>query len=208
MSKADRWNERYAGKELIWSAGPNALFAEAVAQLENGTALDIACGEGRNALWLAKQGWQVSAMDFSSVAIDKAKKIARHRELQVNWQVDDITTCALPAAGFDLVAVIYLHTDPAARQIWLPKALEGVKPGGTFIYIGHDPKNIEHGVGGPQNPKFLASANNISALMAGFNIINAEIRQRTIASDPGHGGQGKGCAFDTYVRGIRIATET
>ena len=75
MSKADRWNERYAGNELIWSAGPNALFAEAVAQLESGTALDIACGEGRNALWLAKQGWQVSAMDFSSVAIDKAKKV-------------------------------------------------------------------------------------------------------------------------------------
>ena len=208
MSKADRWNERYAGKELVWSAGPNALFAEAAAQLDNGTALDIACGEGRNALWLAEQGWRVSAMDFSSVAIDKAKKIAGHRGLQVNWQVDDITSCSLPLAGFDLVAIIYLHTDPASRQIWLPKALAAVKPGGTFIYIGHDPQNIEHGVGGPQDTQLLPSAEEITALMNQFEVIAAETRQRPVTSDPGHGAPGEGTALDTYVQGVRRATDS
>jgi len=208
VSKADRWNERYAGKELIWSAGPNALFAEAAAQLHSGAALDVACGEGRNALWLAEQGWQVTAMDFSSVAIDKARKIAGHRGLQVHWQLADITSCSLPAEGFDLAAIIYLHTDPASRQIRLPKVLDAVKPGGTFIYIGHDPQNISHGVGGPQDPRFLPSTGEITALMTQFEVIAAEMRQRPVASDPGHGAPGEGNALDTYVRGVRRATHS
>ena len=78
-----RWDKRYASKDLVWSAGPNETFAREVGSLTPGRAVDVACGEGRNALWLAEQGWQVTAIDFSTVAIKKAQPIAQHRGVEV-----------------------------------------------------------------------------------------------------------------------------
>ena len=97
MEKRNRWNERYASKELLWSAGPNELFADLIGELKPGKALDVATGEGRNALWLAEQGWDVDAIDFSNVAIEKGKQVAEARKVAVNWIVDDVSSF-----GFDL----------------------------------------------------------------------------------------------------------
>ena len=89
--KKERWNKRYAAKELVWSAGPNALLASELSELAPGRALDAACGEGRNALWLAEKGWRVTAIDFSEVAIDKGRQIAQRRGLKLDWQVADLS---------------------------------------------------------------------------------------------------------------------
>lgn len=100
-----------------------------------GKALDIACGEGRNALWLAEQGWDVTAIDFSQVAIDKGRRIAAKRQVTVNWLCEDVSTYVLPEAEFDLVALLYMHTDAAERQKWLANTLAAVKSGGTALRI-------------------------------------------------------------------------
>ena len=84
------WNARYAQQELVWSAEPNRLFAAEVAALSPGRALDLACGEGRNAVWLAEQGWRVTGVDFSDVALAKAAELAASRGVEAEWVVADV----------------------------------------------------------------------------------------------------------------------
>ncbi len=202
-SKRARWNERYAARELVWSAGPNQLLEQLLTGEQPGRALDAACGEGRNALWLAANGWMVTGVDFSDVAIAKAQRIAEARGVQVDWQVVDVANDPLAGGPWDLVCILYLHTDPGERARWLPKLVDAVAPGGLFFYIGHDPSNITHGVGGPQDPEFLPAAEDIVAALPGFRIEEARIVERAVTADPGHGGDAGGTALDTLVRARR-----
>jgi SAM-dependent methyltransferase len=187
----------------VWSAGPNERFAAEVGGLKPGRALDVACGEGRNALWLAEQGWDVTAIDFSRVAIDKARRIATRRKLTIDWLCEDISSYAVSGSAYDLVALMYMHTDPAERRKWLANVLGAVKPGGTFLYIGHDPSNIALGVGGPQDPRYLPDADELVRNMAGFEIEFAGVIERAVSSDPGHAKENQGRALDTLVRAVR-----
>ena len=203
--KRERWNKRYGETELVWSAGPNQRFADEVADLTPGTAVDLGAGEGRNAIWLAEQGWQVTAVDFSDVGMDKARRIAEKRGVTVNCVTADVTEVALPPAGFDLVALLYLHTTREERAQWLPMAVSLVSPGGTLIYIGHDRSNIEHGVGGPQVPEVLPVAAEITPLLAGFEVGFAGVIERQVAGEPGHQAPGAGgTALDCLVRARRV----
>ena len=91
MQKSD-WDARYSAKDLVWGRDPNRFVAEALADAEPGRALDLACGEGRNAIWLASLGWQVTGVDFSDVAIERARKLAGSRSVQVDFRVADVST--------------------------------------------------------------------------------------------------------------------
>lgn len=203
MSKRQMWNDRYADKDLVWSAGPNELFAREVKNLRPGKALDVACGEGRNAIWLAEQGWNVTAIDFSDVAIEKGRQIAARREVNVNWIAEDVSSWQLPRHEFDLVAVLYLHTTIDEREQWLEKVISSIKPSGTFIYIAHDIDNIKNGVGGPQDPALLPTVAEITNGLKGFSIENAGVIERPVARDPGHGKELEGIALDSFVRAVR-----
>lgn len=203
MSRRQMWDERYATKDLVWSAGPNELFAQEIDDLQPGKALDVACGEGRNGLWLAERGWSVTMLDFSAVAIDKARQIAEKRGVKVNALVEDVAVYELPEAEYDLVAVLYLHTQPDERSRWLANVIRSVRPGGTFLYVGHDPSNIEMGVGGPQDVQLLPGISELNQALDGFRIDAAEVRPRNVGSDPGHGSAATGIALDTFIRAVR-----
>jgi len=103
-----RVDERYRATELVWGAGPNRFLVEEVTGLKPGTALDVACGEGRNAIWLAQNGWQVVGVDFSAVGLDKARPLAAESGVTVAWAQGDLTTWQ-PPNTYDLVVVMYLH---------------------------------------------------------------------------------------------------
>ncbi len=203
MSTRQMWNDRYAKKDLVWSAGPNELFATEIRGLKPGKAVDVACGEGRNAIWLAEQDWNVTAIDFSDVAIEKGRQIAARRDANVNWIAADVSTWKLPKYEFDLVAVLYLHTTIGERELWLKNVIGSVKPSGTFIYIAHDPDNIENGVGGPQDPALLPTVAEITNALKGFDIENADVIERPVSRDPGHGRDLEGIALDSFVRAVR-----
>lgn len=207
MSKRQLWNDRYAGKELIWSTGPNELFSSEVGGLQPAKALDVASGEGRNAIWLAEQGWDVTAIDFSDVGIKKGSQIAEKRGVTLTWLTEDVSTWTLPHEEYDLVAVLYLHTGEAERKSWLRNVLNAVKPSGTFIYIGHDPSNIASGVGGPQDLALLPSVDEITNAMQDFQIESAKIINRPVLNEPGHGKELKGIALDCLIRATKIARE-
>ena len=120
------WNARYAQKELLWTAEPNRLFAAEVGGLEPGRALDVACGEGRNAVWLAERGWEVTAVDFSDVALGKGARLAESRGVEVGWVVADVLEYEPDPAAFDLVAVLYLQLPREELARALRSAVRGV----------------------------------------------------------------------------------
>lgn len=161
------WNERYNRNELIWSAQPNQFLVDEVSSLSPGRALDIACGEGRNAVWLAERGWNVTAVDFSDVAIHKGHKLAEHRNVadRVAFDVADLRTYEPEADAFDLVAILYLQVpQPELRPI-LARAAAAVTPGGTLVLIGHDSANLQNGYGGPRDPSVLYTADQVVAAL-------------------------------------------
>lgn len=200
MADQSTWNERYRAKDLLWSAGPNRLFADVVAEIPAGSALDLGCGEGRNAVYLAERGWEVLGIDYAEAGIDKARRIASKRGVSATFSVADAATYEPPVASFDLVAIIFLHTDPETRAAWLPRSLAAVAPGGRWLWIGHDPDNIERGVGGPKDSSVLPSVDTlVSALPADFEVLEARQVERSVDSDPGHGASGPGIAIDNLV---------
>lgn len=159
---SDMWDTRYEEKELIWSAEPNIFLPSIVEGLEVGSALDLACGEGRNSIWLARAGWDVTGIDFSGVAIEKAKKIAG--STVVDWQVADITAYE-PQRAFDLVIIVYVHLELAGMAALFSNAIGSLAPRGTLIAVGHALRNLTDGVGGPPYPEILWTEDRIAPLL-------------------------------------------
>jgi len=129
------WNARYLESEQIWSGNPNAALVREVAGLTPGTALDLGCGEGADAIWLARQGWQVTGVDVSDVALDRARQHADAAGVLVEFVLDDLATSP---GEFDLVTSFFLHVPEAAlRERTLLVAAASVAPGGTLLVVGH-----------------------------------------------------------------------
>lgn len=168
---ARAWDERYAGREPVWSRGPNASVAQVAGDLAPGHALDLACGEGRNALWLAERGWTVEAVDFSPLAIERGRSWADETGVTgVRWVVADVLRHPVTPRGADLVLLSYLHL-PAREQLEVArKAASAVAPGGTLLVVGHDPSNLDDGHGGPQDPEVLHSGDDYSRFLAGTGL--------------------------------------
>jgi SAM-dependent methyltransferase len=162
------WDTRYETAELIWSADPNMFLPPLVAGLEVGAALDLACGEGRNTIWLADEGWDATGVDFSSVGIEKAKKIAG--DTVVDWVVADVTTF-VPHSKFDLVLIVYVHLNANAMENLFARAVEALAPGGTLIGLGHALRNLADGVGGPPYPDILWTEARIAPLVESLDIV-------------------------------------
>ncbi|OLB82676.1 MAG: methyltransferase [Actinobacteria bacterium 13_2_20CM_2_71_6] len=199
---AAEWDQRYAGTELVWSAEPNRFVAAELADLPPGRALDLAAGEGRNAIWLAARGWRAVAVDFSAVAIDKGRRIAERAGIEVDWGVADVLAYRPEAASFDAVLIAYLHIPPADFRTVLDRARTALAPGGVLLVIGHDLTNITDGVGGPQHPELLYTPEAITAHLDGLHVDRAERARRPVAGDAGTKD-----AIDTVVRAHRPAHE-
>lgn len=148
----EQWDERYAASDRVWSVEPNAFVVSLTDDLAPGTAIDLAAGEGRNALWLARRGWKVTAVDFSSVAVERGRK--QPGAAAVQWHVADVTTYE-PDHLFDLVLVCYLHLPRQVMRRVLDTAASWVAPGGHLVVIAHALRNLTEGVGGPPDPDRL-----------------------------------------------------
>lgn len=133
------WEQRYAGAEPVWSGRVNARLAEVVADLTPGRALDLGCGEGADAVWLAEHGWQVVAVDVAETALRRASAAARERNLleRIDFQRHDLSR-SFPDGTFDLVSAQYLHSPVhLARDAVLRRALTRVNPGGVLLIVDH-----------------------------------------------------------------------
>ena len=186
-----QWDDRYAASELVWSAGPNVWVEQLVADLPPGTALDLAGGEGRNSLWLAERGWQTTIVDFSQVALERARRLAdshlRQEAGRVQIEKADLLAYTPREHGYDLVLVVYLHLPAADRRVVLRKAASAVAPDGRLLIVGHDRDNIAAGIGGPQNPAVLYSSADLVEDLDGTGLDIRQARQvyRPVSTDNG-----------------------
>jgi len=193
------WNDRYAHRELLWSAEPNRLFAAEVAALAPGRALDVACGEGRNAVWLAERGWTVTAVDFSAVALAKAERLAASRAVSVDWALEDVVVYRPPTRSFDLVAILYLQLPADELRIVLATAAAAVAAGGTLFVLGHDTTNVGDGYGGPKDAAVLFTPEDVVEWLGGeLAVERAEKVRRSVPLDGG-----EAHAIDALVRASR-----
>lgn len=198
--RREDWDARYAEPNLLWSATPNRFLVAEVADLDPGRALDLACGEGRNALWLAELGWRVTAVDFSGVAIEKARRRAEDEGRDIHFVRADLLEYQPDEAAYDLVLVLYLQLPALERRRVLAKAARALAPGGTFLLVGHDLKNATDGVGGPSDPDVLYTPEDIVASLPALVVEKAErvLRDVPDADRP---------AIDALVRARRRAQE-
>lgn len=197
---AAAWDERYQGTELLWSAEANRFLVAEVEHLPPGEALDLACGEGRNAVWLAGRGWAVTAVDFSPVGLDKARQLAAAREVEVEWIEADLFEWTPPEASSDVVLWLYFHPPPARRGELLGRFAAALRPGATMLVVGHHVENLEHGVGGPPYPEILLDPSEVADGLrtGGLEIEKAERVLRPVTTDVG-----ERTAIDTLVRARR-----
>ncbi|MEO5874400.1 MAG: class I SAM-dependent methyltransferase [Streptosporangiaceae bacterium] len=176
------WDERYRSGPALWSGQPNPQLVTEVAGLRPGTALDIGCGEGADAIWLADQGWQVTATDISVVALDRAAGHAGDRK--ITWVQGDITDWTLDTT-YDLVSAHFIHADRTEREAFQRRFASAVAPGGSLLVVGHHPADLEFRLGRPDLTGFMFTAQDVAALLdpAEWEIVTCENRPRTV-DDP------------------------
>ena len=200
---ATYWDERYAVSDMLCSGHPNVWVKELAGELPAGRMLDQAGGEGRNALWLAQQGWEATIVDFSQCALDRAMHCAG--ELSVGKRVHvhraDVRKYQPQSRDYDLVLIAYLHLPPAERQAAIARSADAVATGGRLLVIGHDRRNLEEGIGGPQDDDLLFTPKEVAEQLAdlGFLIDQAQTRARLVDTD-----HGPRIAFDAVVLATQI----
>lgn len=173
------WDERHAARDPIESSDPDPTLVEVSAMLEPGRALDLGSGDGRNAIWLARRGWRVTAVDFSTVAIERARSRAAAVGADVEWRREDLLAWRPDPANYDLVVLVFIHMAIDERQRVYAGAAAAVAPGGSLLVIAHDRANLVEGVGGPQDPDVLFTpAEIVAALEPGFEILRAQTARR------------------------------
>jgi len=199
---SNRWNARYTEKE--WEPEREAnlfLVREFESRAPRGRVLDLACGEGRNAVWLASRGWRVTGVDFSGVALGRAQKLAARRGVHVDWIRADVTRFTPRPDSFQLVALLYLQLPAADRQRALERAAAAMARGGELFMVGHALRNLTEGAGGPRDPAVLwteeAIRSELSAL--GLAVDRAETLCRPFEEPEG----GVRDAFDILLRAHR-----
>ena len=197
---AQTWDERYAASELVWSAEPNRFVEELLEDATPGRVVDIAAGEGRNALWLASRGWDAVAIDYSTVGVERARQRAgtlpegARFEARVGDALDPV-----PDPPYDLALLCYLQIPREEYRQVLAHAVDALKPGGRLLVIGHALQNLEHGHGGPSSADVLSDPEEIVARLDGLpvEVEQAEIRERPVPDAPRP-------ALDTVVEAIRV----
>ncbi|WP_017591501.1 class I SAM-dependent methyltransferase [Nocardiopsis potens] len=202
---AEFWDEMYLAKDAVWSGRPNQTLVQEAAGLEPGRALDVGAGEGADAVWLARQGWKVTAADVSEVALERAAGHAAAAGAEVAeaidwWRVDMLEAAPAPA-GYDLVSAFFFHVEPGPRAKVLDRLAAAVAPGGTLLFVGHDPSHVEL-VGGDRPPlELFFTAEEIAAGLdpGEWEVVTAEKRTRPAAV----GGEGHVHTTDVVLRARR-----
>jgi SAM-dependent methyltransferase len=195
------WDKRYADREQLWSGQPNGALVAEVAGLTPGRALDVGCGEGADAVWLARGGWDVTALEVSSVALARAAGHARDAGVVVRWVHAELAEAALPPASFDLVAALYpalLRTPGSAAERAL---LAAVAPGGVLLLVHHAGMDTQQAQHNDFDPSDYVWPQMVAALLNHDWKVEVDEQRPRIAPD---GGAGAHHTDDVVLRARRL----
>jgi SAM-dependent methyltransferase len=200
------WDERYGSTDRLWSGQPNEQLVAQVAGLPAGQALEAGCGEGADAIWLAANGWTVTAVDVSAVALDRAGDHAAARgeviASRITWQREDLLTWAPDRARYDLVSAHFLHLPQSEMQALHLRLAAGVRPGGTLLVVVHHVDDLLANVGRCGPSRSFPSAAEVAAPFDadGWEILVADALRRDVTDVDGRPAAVK----DTVVRAVRL----
>jgi SAM-dependent methyltransferase len=183
------WEQRYQSNPSVWSGNPNTHLISEAADLTPGTALDVGAGEGADALWLAERGWQVTATDISTVALERGASHAREAGTEVAARIDwlhaDLTTWVPQPMTYDLVSAQFMHLPKAQRETMVARLATSVAAGGTLLIVGHHPSDLQTTIPRPPMPELLFTAAEIADTLnpEEWDILVSDARPRN-ATDP------------------------
>ena len=184
------WDERYRTSPHVWSGNPNPQLVAEIASLVPGRALDVGCGEGADAVWLAQRGWDVVAADISSVALERGARHARDSDpvvsARIEWRQADLVANPPEADAFDLVSAQFMQLPPEQRIRLFGALAASVRAGGTLIVVGHHPSDLASGVRRPPMPELFYSADEVAGLLDdSWAVVVNEARPRSATTPEG-----------------------
>ena len=161
------WNDRYRSAHALWSGNPNRHLVAEADGLPPGTALDAGAGEGADAIWLARRGWRVTAVDISAVALERAAGHAAKEDEavaeRIEWRREDLGEWVPPERAYDLVTAQYLHVPGATRRVLVARLAAAVADGGTLLFVGHHPLDLETTMPRPRQPELFFTGDDLAA---------------------------------------------
>ncbi|HEY7610359.1 MAG TPA: methyltransferase domain-containing protein [Alphaproteobacteria bacterium] len=198
-----RWNERFSAPGYLFGTAPNRFLASQKDRLQRGQrALSVADGEGRNGVWLAQQGLAVTSVDFSPVALAKARELAKRAGVLIETIEADLANWSWPAAAYDVVVAIFIQFAPPPMRAKIFAGMRtALKPGGLLILEGYRPKQIEYGTGGPPHAEHMYTRALLEAAFAGMEILHLAEYDAEIEEGSGH--KGLSALIDCVVRKTR-----
>jgi SAM-dependent methyltransferase len=189
MFDEQSWEERYRSRTSVWSGHPNPQLVAEAADLAAGAALDVGSGEGADSLWLAARGWQVTAVDFSTTALQRgaaqADVLGADVTGRIRWVHADLTTWAPADGQFDLVSAQFMHLPAAARQALFARLSASVAPGGALLIVGHHPSDLQTTIPRPPMPDLFFTAEEVAESLdpGQWEVLVVDARPRP-ATDP------------------------
>jgi SAM-dependent methyltransferase len=186
----ERWETRYSAPGYAFGKAPNYFLAQCKSLLPAaGRVLAVADGEGRNSVWLAEQGLDVHATDFSPTALDKARALARERGVNVDFEIADVHNWAYPAAAYDVVCEIFTQfSTPEERALKWAGMRKALKPGGLLIVLGYSPKQLVYGTGGPKQLDKLYTKPMLEQAFSGYQQMVFTEEELELQEGTSHGG--------------------
>ena len=190
FSELDFWEDRYSTPEYRFGKAPNEFLARCAPLLPKaGKALAIADGEGRNGVWLARQGLDVVATEFSPSALEKARALAAEHGVSVTFIETDVHSWPYPEHSFDMVAEIFTQfSTPEQRAVKWDGMRRALKPGGLLILRGYTPKQLDYGTGGPKNIDHLYTRQRLESAFGDFDDVRIVEEEIELREGPGHAG--------------------
>lgn len=182
------WNDRYAAQEYVYGKDPNVFFRSWVDNSTPGKMLLPGEGEGRNAVYAATAGWEVYAFDQSDNAREKALKLAKDRNVEINYRLGSLLDKPLEEESYDMVGLIYFHLFPEARRIYHAHLASALKPGGLIVIEAFSKEQINNNTGGPKDVSLLYSLDDLINDFSGLEVVVAALEECLLDEGPFHQG--------------------
>lgn len=194
------WNERYSEPGFAYGTAPNEFLASVVDRIPKGKILSLAEGEGRNAVYLASRGYEVTGVDGSAVGLSKARELAIQRNVTLATIHADLGEFVITPGAWDGIVAIYCHLPSALRILLHQAAVRGLRPGGVFVLEAFSKEQLAYGTGGPQSLDMLMSLDELKRELAGLELIHAVQVERDVLEGRGH----TGLASVVQILGVKV----